>query len=131
MKPFILAAIAAIILTLLVACTNPNPTTPELVAYNERIFQIWGMVIGSVVIPLATAVIAWLAKRDAQSAVQGVQKLSAKVDVQQEELLKKTDTQTAQVVSATQEAVEQAASMQPSDDGRRDRRSTDKPMLGG
>ena len=113
----------------LAACTNPNPNTPEIVAYNERILQTWGIVIGSILVPLVTAIIAYLANKNAKAATENVQRLSQKVDDQQSELIDKADNQTRVIVAKTEKAVEKVAQMQPVDDGRRDRREGDK--LGG
>ena len=134
MKPFILAAIAAIILTLLVACTNPNPTTPEHENYNNIVIAFWTLIATSVLGPAINALVTWVTNRN-------VKELAQKVDVQQEELLKKTDRQTDVIVQNTTAAVEEVGqkaadavlvvAQQAADDGRRDRRSTDKPMLGG
>jgi Na+/phosphate symporter len=142
MRLSILAAVVAIFITLFAGCTNPNPNTPDIVAYNERWFEIIGMLIGTVVAPTVAAVIAYLANKNAKAATENVQALSAKVDVQQEQLLEKSDRQTTAIVKNTTAAVEEVgqkaavavlevAKQTAADDSRRDRRTTDKPIIGG
>jgi H+/gluconate symporter-like permease len=143
MRAILMVALAAVVVTVLVACTNPNPNTPDIVAYNERWFEIIGMLIGTVVAPTVAAVIAYLANKNAKAATENVQALSAKVDVQQEQLLEKSDRQTHAIVRNTAAAVEEvgqkaavavlevAAKQAATDEESRDRRSTDKPIIGG
>jgi Trk-type K+ transport system membrane component len=135
MRLSILAAIAAIVLTTIVACTNPNPNTPEIVAYNNSVIQMW-LTVAGVVGSIVAAVTAYMAKRQSGE-------VSTKLDVQQEELLEKSDRQTHAIVRNTAAAVEEvgqkaavavlevAAKQAATDEESRDRRSTDKPIIGG
>ena len=122
MRTVLLASLLAIAVTVLLACTNPNPNTPEIVAYNNSIIQMW-LTVAGVVGSIVAAATAYMAKKQSGE-------VSTKLDVQQEELLQKSDRQTHTIVQNTAAAVEQAASMVPPDDGKRNRRVTDNPLGG-
>lgn len=134
MRLFILVAIAAIVLTLLAGCATEN-IDDKTASYN---LQVIGIMLGFLGTTVAPIIVLW---------VKG--KLDKKLDVQQDELLAKTDRQTNAIVNTTTAAVEvvgqkaadavvvaaekvaETVAQQVVDDGRRDRRSTDKPVLGG
>lgn len=126
MRIVLAIAVAAIFLTLMVGCAEA--IDDKTATYNLQMVNTILAFISAAIIPLAAL---WIKS-----------KVDKKLDVQQEELLNKSDRQTNAIVKTTTKAVEEVgekaaeavlevAKQQVVDDGRRDRRATDKPIIGG
>lgn len=118
-------AVAIVVTVLLAGCTSPEASD----SYNQNVLDFWKFAIPAILTAAGAAWAAWIAAK--KGANSGVTSISSKLDEQQAELIQKTDQQTRVVVQKVEKAVDQAAQLQPADDGRRDRRHDDLKPTGG